>query len=160
VHLRDVSPYCRVHIFGSRFDQDYPAFNDLSTVRGAALEGRIPGHKEAVYLSGRNIGDEYRYVLDRRNHRKFPANMLTRPEVLLNPWALRSTETGEQMAEGGENFQRSRPAEAPRPLSEARGDGSGRGINGLGSFSDLDFLADTSAVILNLVPDKDGVVHV
>jgi 5-hydroxyisourate hydrolase-like protein (transthyretin family) len=161
VRLRDFSPYTRVHVFATRYDPAYPAFNDLSRVREGALHGRIPAHTESVYISGRNIGDEYRYVLDRRNQRKFPGNMLNRPELLLNPWVLRSTETGEQMAEGGENFQRSRPTEAAMGINRGPGK-STMERQGLepGSFSDLDFLADASVVILNLVPDKDGVVRV
>ena len=46
-----------------------------------------------------NIGDEYRYILDRKYAKKFPGNMLERPSLLLNPWAVRSTETGDQVPE-------------------------------------------------------------
>ena len=47
-------------------DRLYSAFNDLAKVRAGGLSGVYPGHAESVYLTGRNIGDEYRYVLDRR----------------------------------------------------------------------------------------------
>ena len=114
-----------------------------------------------MYLTGRNIGDEYRYVLDRKRQKKFPGNMLDRPQLLLNPWAVRSTETGEQLAAGrrrrsaprrrmrrrAADAGRSRPNDAGWPQRAAGGD-----------FANLDFLADASAVLVNLVPDKDGVV--
>ena len=58
-----------------------------------------PGHAESVYLTGRNIGDEYRYVLDRRGQKKYPGNMLERPMLLLNPWAVRVH--GDRGATGG-----------------------------------------------------------
>ena len=67
---------------------------------------------ESQYVAGRNIGDEYRYIIDRKFARKFPGNMLERPSLLLNPWAIRSTETGQQEAQRGEAFARARPAPA------------------------------------------------
>ena len=58
----------------------------------------------SLYLSGRNIGDEYRYVLDRADALKFPGNMLERPGLLLNPWALRDTETLAEVLEQGKAY--------------------------------------------------------
>lgn len=51
------------------------------------------GNSESRYVSGRDIGDEYRYILERRIAPHFPGNLLTRPALLLNPWALRDTQT-------------------------------------------------------------------
>src|SRR4029077_19809508 len=97
----------------------FDAFANLSRVRDRELGGVIPGHAESVYLTGRNIGDEYRYVLDRKGQKKYPGNMLERPMLLLNPWAIRTTETGEQHAMKGDDFaSRSRPEEA-KPLPRA-----------------------------------------
>src|SRR5205807_3224670 len=56
------------------------------------------------------------------------------------------------------------PKGAPRPSEaapgRAEGLGEGKSAAAGGDFADLDFLADTSAVIVNLAPDKDGVVKV
>jgi hypothetical protein len=160
IRLRDVSPFTRVHVFATRYQPAFSSFADLARVRAAELSGVYPAHAESVYLTGRNIGDEYRYVLDRRGHRKYPGNMLERPMLLLNPWAVRSTETGEQLAEGGEDFgakglppaSEAAPAPAARPQGEPPVAG--------GDFANLDFLADASAVVVNLVPDKEGVIKV
>ena len=91
----------------------------LSRVRG--LEPYLFQHNpaESVYLTGRNIGDEYRYIIDRKYARKFPGNMLKRPSLLLNPWAVRVTETGEQVAVGGDDFG-AMGAQPPSSDSEAR----------------------------------------
>jgi hypothetical protein len=159
IRLRDVSPFTRVHVFATRYQPAFSAFADLGRVRDAELSGVYPAHAESVYLSGRNIGDEYRYVLDRRGHKKYPGNMLERPALLLNPWAVRSTETGEQLAEGGEEFRAKgapRPSE-PAALAKHR---EAEGIAAASDFANLDFLADASAVVVNLVPDKDGVVKI
>ncbi|HLW68067.1 MAG TPA: hypothetical protein VKS79_22305, partial [Gemmataceae bacterium] len=162
VRLRDVSNFARVHIFATRYEPAYTAFGDISRVRDAELGGVLPAHAEAAYLAGRNIGDEYRYVLDRRMQRKYPGNLLQRPELLLNPWVVRSTETGEQMAAGGEDFGRKGeppPAKSiPAPgLSDPMVTG-GKMHSDTAGFADLDFLADSSVVLVNLIPEKDGVV--
>ena len=104
VRLRDAHAVARVHVFATRYEPAFGAFATLGKVRAAELQGVLPSHAESGYLSGRNIGDEYRYVLDRRGQKKFPGNMLARPSVLLNPWAVRSAETGEQTARTGEDF--------------------------------------------------------
>src|SRR5579864_8389590 len=163
VHLRDASKFARVHVFATRYEPAYSAFSDLGRIRDAELGGVLPAHAEAAYLTGRNIGDEYRYVLDRRMQRKYPGNLLQRPELLLNPWVVRSTETGEQMAQGGEMFQpKGEPPAAKdmpppgRPMADSAG--GGRSATAAGEFADFDFLADSSTVLVNLIPDKDGVV--
>ncbi|HEX3151724.1 MAG TPA: hypothetical protein VHR66_26870 [Gemmataceae bacterium] len=162
IQLRDASKFARVHVFASRYQPAFSAYRDLAAVRDAELGGVIPGHAESIYLTGRNIGDEYRYVLDRRGQPKRPGNMLERPSLLLNPWAIRTTETGEQVAAGGDDFSRGGGVHDPVGLPDQPGlrAGGGNAASGTGDFSNLDFLADSSAVVVNLVPDKDGVVRV
>jgi len=160
IRLQDVSPFTRVHVFATRYQPAFSPFEYLASVRDAELSGSYPAHLESIYLTGRNIGDEYRYVLDRRGQKKYPGNMLERPALLLNPWAVRSTETGEQQAAGGEDFmEKNMPARSEAP-GMRRG---GKEISGLavkGDFADLDFLADASAVLVNLVPDKAGTIKI
>src|SRR5262245_32133479 len=158
VKLADASPFTRVHVFATRYRPAFSAFADLGKVRAAELGGVYPGHAESAYLTGRNIGDEYRYVLDRQHRRQYSGNMLARPELLLNPGAGRSTETGEQAAEGGEDYKR---VPVPAPPAPATPPSAGKPAPGAGGdFADLDFLADASAVLVNLVPDKDGIVRI
>src|SRR5262249_2417375 len=119
VRLKEPNKFAPLHVFATRYVPAYSAFANLGKVRDAELGGVIPTRPESVYLTGRNLGDEHRYVLDRRGMRKFPGNMLERPQLLLNPWAVRSTETGEQIAHGGDMFR----AKGPAPESEAGGGG-------------------------------------
>jgi hypothetical protein len=159
IHLSNVSPFTRVLVFATRYQPAFSAFANLSRIRDAELTGVYPARAESVYLTGRNIGDEYRYVLDRRGQKRFPGNMLERPGLLLNPWAIRSTETGEQLAAPGGEFGgvgKSRPSEAV-PISPALGEREmlrRLGAAGAGDFANLDFLADVSALVVNEVPDK------
>ena len=160
IKLRDESKFTRVHVFATRYQPAFNAFANLSRVRDAELGGVLPGHADSVYLTGRNIGDEYRYVLDRKGQKKYPGNMLERPALLLNPWAIRTTETGEQLAVGGDVFAGRGSFERPQPVQPgAPPKGQGWvGERGPGDFANLDFLSEASTVALNLVPNKDGVV--
>jgi hypothetical protein len=159
IKLGDASKFARVHVFATRYQPAFNAFGDIASVRDAELGGIIPGHAESVYLTGRNIGDEYRYVLDRKGQRKYPGNMLERPMLLLNPWAVRTTETGEQMAVGGDHFRPggnfTPPAMIPPGTPPAQQPWNAPTS---GDFANLDFLGDASAVGVNLLPDKDGVI--
>jgi len=162
IRLQNASPLTRVHVLATRYLPQYSAFDQFRQVTDAELRGITPGRSESVYLTGRNIGDEYRYVLDRKGMKKFAGNMLERPQLLLNPWAVRTTETGEQLAAQGEAFApRSEPAPGAPIPSPKSGEGSGAGKGKAGEYlSDLDYLADPAIVIPNLVPDKDGVITV
>ena len=161
IQLRDFSKFARVHVFATRYQPAFDAFANLSRVRDAELGGVIPGHADSVYLTGRNIGDEYRYVLDRKGQRKYPGNMLERPMLLLNPWAVRTTETGEQLAVKGDDFAsggRIDPGKPIAPAMPAADSSPGWAQPGPGDFANLDFLADATAVALNVIPDKDGLI--
>src|SRR6185312_14786754 len=161
VKLKDASKFARVHVFATRYLPAFNAFANLGKVRDAELAGVVPTRPESVYLTGRNIGDEYRYVLDRRGMRKYPGNMLDRPQLLLNPWAIRSTETGEQMAAGGDMFARKGMPEPSRPLPPGASLADPKGWAGAtagGDFANLDFLAEPTSQLLNLEADKDGTI--
>lgn len=158
IQLSNASRFTRVHVFATRYVPEYSVYEHLARVRPAEpfVFSQTPGL--SVYLTGRNIGDEYRYIIDRRYAVKSPGNMLERPSLLLNPWAVRETETGVQDAAGGEAFgmaggktgsdaQRA-PAPSERPAAAAD------------HLTNLDFLRDATGVVLNLIPDKTGRVVV
>lgn len=157
VALSNSSPVSRVHVFATRYVPAYQAYGQLAKVRDAEPYLFTSGHASSVYVTGRNIGDEYRYIIDRKYAKKFPGNTLERPALLLNPWAVRSTETGQVVAQRGDAF-----------AAKGEADRSGAGRNALGDarlaaqggFSDLDFLAEASVVLLNLTPDEKGVVTI
>ncbi len=158
VVLVNAEAQTRVHVFGTRFVPAFGAFEGLGRppVAGAHFVelSKAPSH----YVSGRDIGDEYRYILERRASAKFAGNMLARPGLLLNPWAVRSTETATQEAAAGGAFGASAQpvmatsrAMAPEPEERAQEGGE---------FANLDFLANPAAILLNLKPDAKGVVTI
>ena len=157
IQLEGATKYTRVHVFATRYEPAFAPFAAFSHVRDVEPASYSVPAAIAQYVAGRDIGDEYRYVLDRKYAAKFPGNMLRRPNLLLNPWAVRDTETGEQLAEAGAEFA---PATAPQSADMDREAAEKQGGQSTSDTSNLDFLADASAVLLNLTPDKDGRISV
>jgi len=83
VKLTNATKFSRVHVFATRYVPEYDVFAKLSSVRGPEPYLFQQSPAESVYLTGRNIGDEYRYIIDRKYATKFPGNMLDRPSLLL-----------------------------------------------------------------------------
>ncbi len=158
--LDNVTPYARVHVFATRFEPAYDAYGHLvSVVYPEPYVLSVP-KPESQYVAGRNIGDEYRYIIDRKFAHKYPGNMLERPSLLLNPWAIRSTETGQQEAQAGEAFNG--PAADGNEVAQRQAlvERYGGSLRRPGDFADLDFLAHSSIVAVNVIPDKDGSVEI
>ncbi|MGE0085880.1 MAG: hypothetical protein AB7S75_15845 [Desulfococcaceae bacterium] len=155
--LGGVSEETRVHVLGLRFLPDFHPFPLL--VRTGIPE---PWEKRlsspiSQYQAGRSIGDEYRYILDRKYAQQFPGNMLPRPELLLNPRSVRKTGTAVDSAQAGEALRSEKPATdafaAPAPESSVT-------QTEMESFHNPDFLAQPSAVLCNLRPDEKGRVSI
>jgi len=160
IKLHNATKYSRVHIIATRMFPEYDAYGALSKVRPPELYARTRLTAESVYLTGRNIGDEYRYIIDRKYATKFPGNMLERPSLLLNPWAVRPTETGEQVAQGGDAFG-GRGNAAKDNMGRSAGGERGPGqMSPQANFTNLDFLSLPSAVLLNLAADENGVIEI
>ncbi|HMO37683.1 MAG TPA: hypothetical protein PKA06_16705, partial [Gemmatales bacterium] len=160
IQLSNWTKTTRVHLFATRYLPRHNAYQHLSRVQGAGLLGLLPAWNQSGYITGRDIGDEYRYVLDRKNQRKYPGNMLQRPELLLNPWALRSTETSEQLATEGGAFgtvNAPAPSAAMAPKSQKDAEGSDRTAPVI--TSNLDFLAYPTSIATNLTPDENGIIQ-
>ena len=100
-----------MHVVATRFLPEHDLFAALGSCPPGpdSTQGR-PAHLPNLYLSGRKISDEFRYILERRYAREAsPAIMLERPELLLNPWAVRDTEMrriGDPSSRGATNYLR------------------------------------------------------
>lgn len=158
VQLTRCSSQTRVHVVATRLIGERSLRGSLGKARASEPTWVDLSTPESLYISGRDIGDEYRYILERRQASKFPGNMLERPSVLLNPWSLRTTSTGVDHAAVGGDYARmggrkqkksARPA--PKPRSQpvmAEG------------FANLEFLPGAARMWLNLRPDESGTVRI
>ena len=162
VKLANPTPFTRVHVAASRFEPGRGIFADLANFTRFGAASGAPARLPNLYAAGREIGDEYRYILDRRYQKLFPGNMLTRPGLLLNPWDRRSTDVAELAQQAGQAAamtQGGRGGALRQALAEP-GQDRGSGPAGAVAETNLDFLAQASPAIYNLVPDKDGVVRI
>lgn len=157
IQLTRYSKSARVHVIATRLVGERSLRGSLGLVRASEPAWVEMSAAESHYVSGRDIGDEYRYILERRQASKFPGNMLDRPSVLLNPWSLRTTSTGvNEAAEGGDyatlggrpSAKRARRAAKPKP-PQRMADG----------FANLDFLTRPAYIGFNLSPDEHGVIR-
>ena len=75
----------RLHVIATRFLPSFKLFETLGAYSYLDLSAQSLTRPISQYLSGRRIGDEYRYILERRYAAAFPGNMLKQPTLLLNP---------------------------------------------------------------------------
>lgn len=159
IRLKNATKFARVHVAATRYMPEYSIAAELGKIRFPGLSFATLAKTESLYVAGRNIGDEYRYILERKYAKKYPGNLLTRPGLLLNPWAIRKTETTRQDIGGEEEWLSS------GGYRTKMGDGGGgggylasRGKTGL--TANLDFLAEQAVVMVNLRADAAGVVTI
>ena len=153
IELGGVNDTTRVHVIATHFMPRFDAFKALSVVQGVEPQQITNPFRPSIYIEGRDIGDEYRYILDRKYAEKFPGNMLSRPSMLLNPWAVRETQNNQEVLQGGTEFGQGDDARGSR---SGRADSKPGGTGYLIDESSLDFLDLSSAIAWNLKPDADG----
>ena len=167
VRLAGATDEARVHVFARRLTPD--ATDRAASAFAALAEASVErpefvrwswGDQPNRYISGRDLGDKIRYVLDRRNQPHRPGNLLERPSLLLNPWSARETVNREIETRSGEGWAEAECAADSAPRSERRMFGGNRYLSAGDSTSETcpDFLAAAAPMWANLRPDKDGVV--
>ncbi|MEO8702010.1 MAG: hypothetical protein ABI867_18335, partial [Kofleriaceae bacterium] len=156
VQLRGATARTRVHAIATRFASGLVESVPLGPVRSPRRQlDRVRG---VLYVSGRELGDEYRYVLERRNQRRHPSLLLDKPSLLLNPWARRTTTTEVASARAGEAF--AAYAQAPAPAARPSGAPPQAQAAYDEAFASHDFLPDPIIVLANLAPDAHGIVQI
>ena len=160
VRLANAGANARVTLAATRY---LPAFDPFSRLVGPPPRelGALPvDPAECLYAAGREIGDEYRYILERRLARKFPGNLLRRPGLILNPWALEETTTALGAGGGaGGRFGGRKQLQAPAPATLESSQELGLSFSA-GAFPNLDFLPAPARVLENLRPNEAGEVRV
>ena len=159
ITLQNWNPFTRVHVMANQFVPAKSLFSNLGGFTRWGVGSKTPDFLPNLYSGGREIGDEYRYILDRRYATKYPGNRLPRPGLLLNPWDKRSTDSEALPV-----------ADGAAPLASA---GS---LPGMAQMADMlarselaaarpaldsnwDFLATASPALFNLIPDATGKIR-
>jgi len=157
VRLGNTSAFARLHVMAVRFMPAYHPFFNLIYADQPELFSQKRSQAVSHYIAGRDIGDEYRYILDRQYAAKLPGNMLKRPELLLNPWSLRTTATEADHAKKGEARQHQRPQAQPLKRIGRKGKTL---LTQRDAHKSYDFLAQPSQVFFNLKPNEKGVITI
>ena len=160
IQLANAKLSTRVHVFANRYQAAYDPFLDLvAPARYSPLSVKLDQPRSS-YHSGREIGDEYRYILDRRFAKKYPGNMLHRPGLLLNPWALEATRTAIAVGGGAGGRFGGRRGGGSRRGHRGPGDTVPSGTRSPSTFPDLGFLPTGARVLANLRPDREGLIEI
>ena len=156
IRLRGADARTRVHLIATRF---CPALVEpIAAGPRVSPRRRFDRQIGARYVSGRELGDEYRYVLERRSAPRFPGLLLDKPSLLLNPWSRRTTTTEVAVPRAGGTFA---PAPAPAMRPGFGGRTQDMPVSGdEEALAGYDFLAAPPVVLANLVPDATGAVSV
>ena len=159
ITIGNINEFTRLHVLATRFLPAYSIIDHMfppETMPGNRVQITQP---VSYYISGRNIGDEYRYILDRKYADKYPGNMLSKPGLLLNPWCIRKTDTQKQELKPGELYQSKEFS--PEMLMEKAADlyqGEYDASPFNDRFSTFNFLNEPSLMRLNLKPEKNGTI--
>lgn len=157
VRVAGAGPGTRLHLVATRFAPDE------GTGLGLSRPPRPPARERgqplvARYQSGRELGDEARYVLERRTAPRRPGLMLERPPLLVNPWAVRTASSEIAAAAEGTAFHSmgarvAAPAPPPAPAQRAAH------VDG-GAAASVDFLTRSATVLDDLELDAQGEARV
>ncbi|KAG0091197.1 hypothetical protein BGZ92_001279 [Podila epicladia] len=170
VQLYNWSTETRLCVIASKFTPASTAFLNL-----AVLEAEEPWQMKKTDLTstsfkaGRVLGDEYQYVLNRKaQSAHWAGNLLTKPSVLLTPWAVSSSTTVTKPVMAEENL-----AELQTKSSARRSGGSkaARSQQYMARAQDMNasndkiplltFLVNPSVILANLTPDQQtGLVKI
>ena len=159
VELAGARPDVRVHLSATRYAPAYDAARGLRV--GASDDPAVRARELAAseHRVGRRLGDEERYILERRFAQAFPSVLLERPGLVLHAREASGTEAvslgsklghgvGAGGGAGGKHGGRS-GTDARRPMGEPGP-----------RFADRGFLAEAPRVLADLRPDERGLVVV
>jgi hypothetical protein len=164
IQVANASAATRVHVVATRHLPAHDPFQQLPHAFRSVPEALAIDRAESSYHSGRKLGDEYRYVLERRFATKYAGNMLGRPSLLVNPWVLDDASPNEATGLGGGRGsayggrgERRAKAGVVREEQDAAGL-AGTGV--AGAWANLDWLPEAAPLLANLTPDAAGIVRV
>ncbi|KAF2069014.1 hypothetical protein CYY_009667 [Polysphondylium violaceum] len=112
---------------------------------------------KSEFFSGRELGDEINYILNRKNAKStLPGNSLKKPSLLIQPWSISQTNSSKDTLKSSDNYGESEKRAKSKNISKAAKKLASSVASHYSPF--LEFLEQPTSVLYNLVPDKDGVI--
>jgi hypothetical protein len=159
VRIEGATPGTRVSLLGSRFLHAWDSGEALQPFAPPQPKVLFPGFTGFAFQEDSRIGDEMRYILDRRAAKTFPGSMLPRPGLLVNRWSqddvVQTNQTPQSgrggMGRGISGGELGMGPPIPAPSSRETGEDGGPTI---------DFLAAPSVLCYDLEVGANGQVQV
>ena len=104
VQLQNQTPSTRVHVVCSRLLPAFTQYDQLYTVTPFSPGMISTSSPTCYYTSGRELSDEYRYIIDRKYIQQYPHLMIDRPTLLSAPYAKSEVKNSQGFAAAGTEF--------------------------------------------------------
>lgn len=157
INLENYTKNSRIHVICARFypSYDWPSLFSPQTQSPLSVTTTKPSSQ---YLKERDISEEYKYILERKHMKVYNGNMLPRPSLLLDPWAVGKTQTEKQDAASGGEYDGKREM-SNRSGGRAAPSQPSSSVVSNPNYSNIDFIASPSFVKYNLKPQDNGLIE-
>jgi hypothetical protein len=144
IHLRNVSAATTAHIVTTQFAADV---SERMAIASRSATTDMVSLLSSQVVNQRDVGDELRYVLDRKHASRRPGSLLEKPSLLIHPWSRQATVTNTLTAAPAGRFAAPAPATRAYAAKMAR---ESKGEQESQTLCDYRFVATTSTTISNL----------
>jgi hypothetical protein len=108
-NLEDYGKRTRAHVYAFTFippdlNSNFQSIENVNRDYGSMDVFPFAKWKN-IFLSNRKLGDEFRYVFDRKFLKRFIGNTLDRPQLLLNRLKLRETQFDQEVVNAGNVYE-------------------------------------------------------
>lgn len=153
----------QVYLFNFLTDDNRQITEQISNLsgKGHSSEREFPKAKN-VYLDSKQLDEELRYALERKQHEKVMGNTLPRPQLALKRMEIGTTKTETQKASAGTDYapgMMHNQMRASDMMSRYMMPQASMYAHGIQSVPVFDFLADSSVLVTGLHPNEHGVAE-
>eukprot|EP01084_Bolivina_argentea_P287488 493323_1 len=163
IKLNGYTNLTRVHVMFTHF---YTQFSGFKTFPNSSLmNGQFDEIMKCKYTNKRKINQEYKYCLDRKTRKKYNNCFISKPSFLVKPLERRDIFISVNKPKPGSIWEETiipqmefeppyeeynAPLESKNPFLFIEDS----------AFGNFDFLKNTSKLLFNLLPDKNGFVSI
>lgn len=165
--LSEIDDSTRAHVYAFTYmpNMALEGFNCMSSITKSNGQTEVFAFSkwDNIFQSNRKMGDEYRYVFNRKNAKRFIGNTLERPQLIMKRLKVRDTNFDSEVLKAGSDYQGivADKAFAARRLADRAYMGYSQQLtveNSIYSFQN--FLKNAAVSYKNLHPSEDGSVCV
>ena len=156
--VSNYTPNTRIHLFFSQFVPSSHPHLSLVSVPRPTLASYTLSSFDSCYVSGRELGDEYRYIIDRKKEKKFCNVFIPTPTLQVSPFEVHQSDDSIGFAVQGGNFE-NKKSNTAQQVEKPRMNTHFNYVFTVNSCS-ADFIADESPSFINLKPDMEGNIFI